>query len=76
MLGPVGGGRYAVYQLAGPYDGIARAYCRLVEEWLPGSGKTMADRPCMELYRNTPLNTAPERLVTDLCLALREETKG
>ena len=70
VLGLVGGGRYAVYRLTGSYDGIARAYGRLVEEWLPGSGETKADRPCMELYRNAPIDTAPGKLVTDLCLAL------
>ena len=71
-LGPVGGGSYAVYRLAGPYDGIARAYGRLLEEWLPGSGETMADRPCMELYRNTPLETPADRLVTDIHVPLGE----
>ena len=33
VLGPVGGGRYAVYRLTGPYDGIDGAYRRLFEEW-------------------------------------------
>lgn len=74
VLGPVGGGRYAVYRLTGPYDGIARAYGRLYEEWLPGSGESMAERPCIELYRNAQADRPPEKLVTDLCLPLRDES--
>ena len=69
-LGPVGGGRYAVYRLVGPYDVIPAAYGRLLAEWLPGSGESAADRPRMELYRRAQDNTPPERLMTDLCLPL------
>ena len=70
-LGSVGGGRYAVYRLEGPYEGITPAYARLFGEWLPASGETVADGPCMELYRNTSTDTAPENLITDLCVPLQ-----
>ena len=72
VLGPVGGGLYAVYRLTGPYEGIAGAYRRLFEEWLPDSGESVADRPCMELYRRERAETSPEHLVTDLCVPLSE----
>ena len=71
-LGPVGGGRYAVHRLTGPYDRIARAYNRLFEEWLPSSGEKFADRPCMEIYLRTLADTPPENLVTDVCVPLRD----
>ena len=71
-LGPVGGGRYAVYRLVGPYEGIPAAYRRLFDTWLAGSAETADDRPCMELYRRLQSDTAPERLMTDLCLPLGE----
>ena len=71
-LGPVGGGRYAVYRFVGPYDGISAAYGRLFGEWLPQSGESADDRPCMELYRRVQADTLPERLVTDLCAPLSE----
>ena len=71
-LGPVGGGRYAVYRLVGPYDGISAAYGRLFGEWLPQSGESADDRHCMELYRRAQADTAPEHLVTDLCVPLSE----
>ena len=70
-LGPVGDGRFAVYRLSGPYEGIAPAYRRFFGEWLPVSGESKDDRPCMELYRKSTLDTAPERLSTDLCVPLR-----
>lgn len=75
-LGPVGEGRYAVYRLNGPYEGIARAYGRLLGEWLPGSGESAADRPRLELYRRSTTDTAPEHLSTDLCVALRGEPRA
>lgn len=72
----VGAGRYAVYTHRGPYDGMAGAYKRLFTSWLPGSGEEMDDRPCMEIYRNSPLDTAPAQLRTDLCLPLRPIPEG
>ena len=73
VLGPVGGGRYAVYRLIGPYDGIARAYGRLFEEWLQDSGESLGEGPCMELYRHAQTDRPPENLVTDLCVPLRKK---
>ena len=70
-LGPVGGGRYAVYRLLGSYDGSGPAYRRLFGEWLPHSGESMADGPCMEIYRNSPMDTSEANLATDLCVPLR-----
>lgn len=71
-LGPAGGGRYGVYRLVGPYEGIPAAYGRLYGVWLPQSGESADDRPRMELYRRAQTDTPPERLVTDLCLPLDE----
>ena len=76
VLGPVGGGRFAVYRLTGPYDGIAAAYRRLFGEWLPGSGEKRADGPRMDLYRNAQADTPPEKLVTDLCVPLLGSAAG
>ena len=72
----LGAGRYAVYTHRGPYDGLSEAYKRLFESWLPQSGEDVDDRPCMEIYRNNPRDTAPDELVTDVCLPLREAPKG
>ena len=69
-------GRYAVYTHRGSYDGIPEAYRRLFGSWLPQSGEEMDDRACMEVYWNSPLDTAPAQLVTDLCLPLRPASSG
>ena len=67
----VGGGRCAVLTLRGPYDGIADGYRHLFGVWLPESGETVDDRPGMLIYRNSPADTPPSGLVTDLYLPLR-----
>ncbi len=71
LLGPVGAGRHAVYRLKGPYEGIGPAYRKLFSEWLPQSGESMDDRPCMEIYRKSQMDTPPEHLSTDLWVPLR-----
>ena len=75
-LDAVDGGRYGLYRLVGPHEGIGTAYRRLFDEWLPGSGQSVLQRPCVELYRNTPGETAPENLVTDLCVPLKKPRAG
>ena len=68
----LGAGRHAVHRLVGPYEGIAETYRRLFEKWLPESGETAAERPCMELYRNSPAEVDATHLITDLCAPLLE----
>ena len=75
-LDSIEAGRWAVYTHRGPYDGIAEAYRNLFGLWLPGSGEEIDDRPCMECYQNSPLDTAPADLLTDLCLPLRARGEG
>ena len=76
VLGSVGGGRYAIYRLVGASAGIAKAYGRLLGEWLPGSGESMEEGPCMEIYRTSQGDTPPEKLVTDLCVPLRANSSS
>lgn len=64
-------GRVAVLMFKGPYATIKSGYDALFGEWLPGSGETPADVPCFEVYLNDPRNTAPEDLLTQICLPLR-----
>ena len=75
-LDTIAPGRYAVSSHRGPYDGIPEAYARLLGVWLPRSGEEVADRPCMEIYRNSPLDTPAAQLVTDLCVPLRPAPAG
>lgn len=57
---------YAVYRYEGPYEGLGQAWTRFVGEWLPQSGYELGKGICFERYRNDPINTPPESLVTEL----------
>ncbi|MEM1129740.1 MAG: GyrI-like domain-containing protein [Pseudomonadota bacterium] len=63
-------GRHAVMRYQGPYEGLSKAWDSLVEDWLPTSGEEMGEGPAFEIYLNSPQDTAPEDLRTDIYLAL------
>src|SRR5580765_4121300 len=60
------GGRYARTTHIGPYHTLGNAWSRLIREWLPASGERMGLSPSYEIYRNSPENTRPQDLRTDL----------
>ncbi|GAB1479404.1 AraC family transcriptional regulator [Paracoccaceae bacterium] len=64
-------GDYAVLIHKGPYAGLQASYDRLYGQWLPASGREPADSPVFEIYLNTPMDTAQEELLTEICLPLR-----
>jgi AraC family transcriptional regulator len=64
-------GRQAVLTYKGPYAGLPAAYDQLFGVWLPASGEEPADSPSFEVYLNSPMDTAPENLVTELHLPLK-----
>lgn len=63
-------GRHAVLTFKGPYAGLPAAYDQLFGLWLPQSGETPAESPVFEVYLNSPIDTAPADLVTEICLPL------
>lgn len=63
-------GRYAVLSFKGPYAGLPAAYNQLLGDWLPKSNEPIADVPMFEIYLNSPMDTAPENLLTEVCLPL------
>lgn len=63
-------GPHAVLRYQGPYSGLAAAYDQLFG-WLPTSGREPADSPVFEIYLNTPMDTAPENLLTEICVPLK-----
>lgn len=65
------GGEYAVLHYKGPYAGMRAAYQWLYGQWLPASGREAADAPAFEDYLNSPRDTPPADLLTDICLPLR-----
>ncbi|WP_425083943.1 AraC family transcriptional regulator [Ruegeria profundi] len=67
----IAGGKTAVLTYKGPYSGLEAAYHSLFGNWLPESGEEPADQPCYEIYLNDPRETAPEDLLTEICLPLK-----
>ncbi|MEO6300561.1 MAG: AraC family transcriptional regulator [Paracoccaceae bacterium] len=63
-------GPHAVLRYPGPYTGLPAAYDQLFRNWLPGSGRQPANSPIFEVYLNTPMDTSPEDLITEICLPL------
>jgi AraC family transcriptional regulator len=66
----VPGGEYAILRHKGPYADMRAAYLWLFGTWLPQSGREAADAPVIEEYLNSPHDTAPPELLTDLFLPL------
>jgi len=59
-------GPVAVMRYKGPYSGLHAAYKHLYGTWLPASGREPRDAPPFEIYRNSPQDTKPEDLLTDV----------
>ncbi len=64
------GGEYAVITHRGPYPRLGETYRWLYGVWLPTSGREPRHAPPFEVYRNSPQETAPEDLLTDIHLPL------
>ena len=62
--------RAAVLTHTGPYVGMPAAYNQVYGVWLPASGETPADLAPYEVYLNTPMDTPPEALVTEIHMPL------
>ncbi|AOK30789.1 MULTISPECIES: AraC family transcriptional regulator [Burkholderia] len=67
----VAGGEHAVLVHRGPYADLQQAYDWLYGTWLPNSGRESADAPPFELYLNSPADTQPADLVTEIHVPLR-----
>ena len=63
-------GDYACTVHAGPYDTLGDSWARLMGEWIPSSGRRVADAPSYELYVNNPMNAKPADLRTELRVPL------
>jgi len=64
------GGRLAVMHFKGPYAGLPAAYDYLFGQYLPQSGEEPRDAPAFEVYLNDPTDTAPDDLLTDVCIPI------
>lgn len=66
----IAGGEYAVLRHKGPYADMKAAYDWLYGQWLPQSGRRSGEEPSLEEYLNSPSDTAPPDLLTDIYLPL------
>jgi len=64
------GGRFAVFLHHGPYENFSTTYDAMFRDWLPQSGEQLRDQPAFDLYLNTPDNTPPADLRTEIWLPL------
>jgi AraC family transcriptional regulator len=64
------GGPYARLSYKGPYADMREAYRWLMGVWLPASGREAGDGPMIEDYLNSPADTAPPNLRTDIYLPI------
>jgi len=63
-------GQYARTTHRGPYEMLPDTWARLMGEWLPRSGQRVGDGVSYEVYRNTPMDTKPEELITEIYVPL------
>ena len=65
-------GQYAKLEYKGPYADMKDAYRWLYAVWLPNSGYTVSERPAFEAYLNSPVDTKPADLRTDIFLPVED----
>ncbi|WP_244614906.1 AraC family transcriptional regulator [Pukyongiella litopenaei] len=63
-------GPHAVMTVKGDYSGLAAAWEAMYSGFLPDCGRDPANRAPFEVYLNDPSQTAPEDLLTEICVPL------
>lgn len=63
-------GSYAMTTHVGPYTALGDVWARFMGDWLPRSGKRLGPGSSFEVYRNTPTDVPPEKLVTELYMPI------
>jgi AraC family transcriptional regulator len=66
-------GEFACVMQEGPYERLPDAWARLMGEWIPSSGRRIRPGGSYELYLNTPMDTAPGDLGTELRVPVEPE---
>jgi AraC family transcriptional regulator len=65
------GGRYVTAIHRGSYKGLRRCFRRILEEWIPKSGRLVRDAPCLEIYIDDPEKTRREDVRTKICVPIQ-----
>ncbi len=61
---------YVTMTHKGPYAALPVAYAGLIRWWLRHGDGEISDAPALEFYLNHPGQTAPESLLTRICIAI------
>ncbi len=69
----ISGGDYAVATHKGSYDNLIETYAVLCGQWIPAQGRQMRSEPSFEVYLNSPDETAPKDLLTDVYVPLESK---
>jgi len=69
----VSGGEYAVTTHIGSYHQLGKTYAEFLGQWLPRSGRELADAPCFEVYLTDPDSTPADELLTDIYAPLHAQ---
>ncbi|CAN5799847.1 hypothetical protein BH09PSE5_BH09PSE5_26570 [soil metagenome] len=65
---PLSPGRYAVFTHIGPYTTLGKTWAAIYDDWVPNSGIELRPVPPLELSLNSPRDTEPEALHTEIWL--------
>lgn len=64
------GGEHAVAVHRGPYDQLPGVYAEIMGRWLPAQGRKLGRGSPYEIYRNNPMTTKPQDLITEIRVPL------
>jgi AraC family transcriptional regulator len=64
------GGEYAIATHRGPYEQLGDVYRWLFGTWLASSGREVRGLPMYEVYLNSPMDTTPDKLITEIHVPL------
>lgn len=67
-------GSYAKLEYKGPYADMKDAYRWLYGVWLPNSEFEISEQPGFETYLNSPVDTKPEDLRSDIFLPVEQQS--
>lgn len=68
--GVIAAGDYAISILKGSYNELQAAYDWLFGQWLPESGREVANQPSVEIYLTNPDEVKPENNLTEIRIPL------
>ncbi|MGF1741854.1 AraC family transcriptional regulator [Vibrio profundum] len=66
-------GRYAISVHKGSRNNLGDTIYPILREWLPSSGETLADFPCLFCYHNFDYEVAETELITEIWFLLEAE---